>query len=293
MLTLAIALVVLLLPVLVLIELWRNRRVALPDDAPEPQLDPVLSTSGMSRKILFAMVALVEAFLLIIAYGVNEPFRQSQAAERQLEFAQEQGAHIYVQYCLSCHGSQGRGYTENIDLVGKPLNRPEFQSTDPDERRNNVKLIYQTIENGRPGTPMPAWGTTNAGPLNYEMINELVALITGGRWDLVQQTIRHDAVAIPTESPITDLVQAGQRIVTQGPCASCHTVQGTQARGTVGPALDGIANRRIAGVLDFTRENVKRWTVNPGQHKPGTLMPPYPLRENYLDAIAAYLETLR
>lgn len=292
MLTLAIVLGALLLPVLVLAEMWRTRRVTVPSDAPDTQIDPVLSTSGMSRKILFALVAMVEAFLLFIAYGVNEPFRQTQAAERQLEFAQHNGAHTYVQYCLSCHGAEGKGYLENVSLPGKPLNTPELQSTNPDQHKANVKMITQTVENGR-GAVMPAWGVTNGGPLNYEMINELNALITGGRWDLVHEEIRAGAVAVPTEAPITDPVATGKLIVTQGACSSCHAVQGTTARGAVGPALDGIANRRIAGVLDFSRENVKRWVANPPQQKPGTTMPPYNLRDQYLDAIAAYLETLR
>jgi mono/diheme cytochrome c family protein len=291
-LNLAIVIGALLLPVLVLAEIWRSRRVAVPVDAPDTQLDATLSTSGMSRKILLAMVALSEAFLLLVAYGANEPFRQTQAAERQLEFAQHNGAHTYVQYCLSCHGADGRGFLENVSLPGKPLNTPELQSTNPDQQKANVKMIYQTIENGR-GAVMPAWGTQNGGPLNYEMINEMVSLIVGGRWDLVHEIIRADNVAVPTEAPITNLAETGKLIVTQGACSSCHAVSGTQARGNVGPALDGIANRRIAGVLDFSRDNVKRWVSNPPQHKPGTPMPPYSFQDRYLDAIAAYLETLR
>jgi mono/diheme cytochrome c family protein len=194
---------------------------------------------------------------------------------------------------MACHGPQGQGYLENVDLVGKPLNRGDLQSTDPDQRKANTKLITQTIENGRPGTPMPAWGVANGGPLNYQMVNELVAMITDGRWDLVRDVIRGQSIAVPTESPITNPADAGKRIVTQGPCAACHTIKDTQARGTVGPALDGIANRRIAGVLDFTRENVKTWVKNPPGSKPGTPMPPYALKDQYLDAIAAYLETLK
>jgi mono/diheme cytochrome c family protein len=292
MLNLAIVIGALLLPVLVLAEIWRSRRVSTPSDASDTQLDQTLSTSGMSRKILLTIVALAQGFLLLVAYGANEPFRQSAAAERQLDFAQHNGAHTYVQYCLSCHGAEGRGYLENVNLPGKPLNTPELQSTNAEQQKANVKMIYQTIDNGR-GAIMPAWGTANGGPLNYEMINELVALITGGRWDLVAEIIEHDNIAVPTEAPIVDRVATGKLIVTQGACASCHAVSGTAARGNVGPALDGIASRQIAGVLPFSQENVKRWVANPGQVKPGTTMPPYPLQERYLDAIAAYLETLK
>ena len=292
MLNLAIVIGALLLPVLVLAEIWRSRRVSTPADASDTQLDQTLSTSGMSRKILLAIVALAQSFLLLAAYGANEPFRQSAAAERQLEFAQHNGAHTYVQYCLSCHGAEGRGYLENVSLPGKPLNTPELQSTNPEQHKANVKMIYQTVDQGR-GAIMPAWGTANGGPLNYEMMNEMVALITGGRWDLVAEIIEHDNIAVPTEAPIVDPVATGKLIVTQGACASCHAVSGTQARGNVGPALDGIASRQIAGVLPFNQDNVKRWVTNPGQVKPGTAMPPYPLQDRYLNAIHAYLETLK
>lgn len=308
MLTLVLVLVALLLPVLVLAELWRTRRVEVPADAPDTQLDPVLSTAGMSRKIVFAMVALVEAFLLLIAYGVNEPFRQAEAKYDQAEIAADNGAHTYVTYCMACHGVTGHGYLENVDLPGKPLNgRPDLQvctgarpsANDPvnctstDEYKAAYKLIYQTVENGRAGTDMPAWGNANGGPLNYAMINELVAMITQGRWDLVQKWVTETGAVVPTESPITDPVTAGQRIVTQGPCAACHTISGTPAQGKVGPALDGIASRSIAGVLPFSTDNVKKWVTNPPANKPGTQMPPYALKDQYLDAIAAYLSTLK
>jgi mono/diheme cytochrome c family protein len=290
-LTLAIVLGAILLPVLVLAEIWRSRRVSVPADAPDAQLDTTLSTSGMSRKILLAMVALAEGFLLFIAYGANEPFRQSQAAARQLEFAETNGAHTYVTYCMACHGANGQGYLENVNLQGKPLNTPQLQSTDPDQLKANIKMVHQTIDNGRGG--MPAWGDDNGGPLNYEMINELTYLITNGRWDLVKEQIKEQNAVVPTEAPIIDPVATGQLIVTQGPCAACHTISGTAAHGTVGPALDGIASRKIAGVLDFSPENVKKWVTNPPAVKPGTQMPPYPLKDRYLDAIAAYLSTLK
>ncbi|NDB72447.1 MAG: hypothetical protein EB033_07970 [Proteobacteria bacterium] len=88
-------------------------------------------------------------------------------------------------------------------------------------------------------------------------------------------------------------VAAGKLIVTQGACASCHAVSGTAAKGAVGPALDGIANRKIGGVADFNAANVKKWVANPSSLKPGSSMPPYALKESYLDAIAAYLATLK
>ena len=59
------------------------------------------------------------------------------------------------------------------------------------------------------------------------------------------------------------------------------------------PALDGIAGRKIGGVADFTAANMKKWVANPSSLKPGSSMPGYALKESYLDAIAAYLATLK
>ncbi|MSQ43929.1 MAG: c-type cytochrome [Chloroflexi bacterium] len=292
-LTTVVVLIALLLPVLVLFEAWRSRRVSLADDAQEATLDPVLSTSGMSRKIVFGMVVLTEAFLLLIAYGANEPFRKADARERQKEFAVEAAAHTYVQYCVSCHGVSGKGYLENIGLVGKPLATSALQSTDVDEYKANVRMITQTLVNGRNAGAMPAWGVENGGPLNYQMINELTLLITEGRWDAVEHLAKDKGVMSPTEAPITDPVAAGKLIVTQGACASCHAVSGTAAKGAVGPALDGIANRKIGGVAEFNAANMKKWVTNPGSLKPGSSMPGYALKDSYLDAIAAYLATLK
>ena len=144
-LTVAVVVIALVLPGLVLLEMWRSRRVALADDAPDTVLDPVLSGAGMSRKILLMMVVLIEAMLLFLAYGANEPFRQASARERQKEFAIEAGAHTYVQYCVSCHGVSGKGYLENIGLVGKPVNTSALQATDPDERKAKIKADAEAL----------------------------------------------------------------------------------------------------------------------------------------------------
>lgn len=117
-LTTVVVLIALILPVLVLFEAWRSRRVALADDAQEATLDPVLSTSGMSRKIVFGMVVLTEAFLLLIAYGANEPFRQAEAKERQKEFAVEAArTRMFSTVCLAT-GSPARAIWKTLVSSG-------------------------------------------------------------------------------------------------------------------------------------------------------------------------------
>lgn len=57
-------------------------------------------------------------------------------------------------------------------------------------------------------------------------------------------------------------------------CASCHTIDGTEARGILGPNLTYFGSRTTiaAGLLDNTPENLTAWIHNPSEIKPGNLM---------------------
>ena len=79
-------------------------------------------------------------------------------------------------------------------------------------------------------------------------------------------------------------------------CASCHTVRGTRANGTLGPDLTHVASRRTigAGLLPNNPGTIAAWIAS-GQHlKPGNLMPSFAaLPPAELAAIAAYVAELR
>jgi cytochrome c oxidase subunit 2 len=48
-----------------------------------------------------------------------------------------------------------------------------------------------------------------------------------------------------------------------------------------------------AGIVPNTPANLRRWIQDPGAFKPGCLMPSMGLSDSQLDAITAYMETLR
>jgi len=95
--------------------------------------------------------------------------------------------------------------------------------------------------------------------------------------------------------PTTPLAQEGQTYFTRGPCASCHNVAGTTASGQVAPDLSHVASRRsiAAGTLPMNHQNLANWIADPQAAKPGNNMPVVPLSPVQLNAITAYLETLR
>jgi cytochrome c oxidase subunit 2 len=76
---------------------------------------------------------------------------------------------------------------------------------------------------------------------------------------------------------------------------ACHAIRGTDMLGRVGPDLTHLASRQTlaAGVLPNTRGNLAGWVSNAQAIKPGTIMPTMPMRADSLEALVAYLETLK
>ncbi len=87
----------------------------------------------------------------------------------------------------------------------------------------------------------------------------------------------------------------GRKVFEQTSCINCHAVQGTVADGRFGPDLTHLMSRKTiaAGAAENTPANLKLWVQNPDAIKPGSLMPAMRLNEKDLNALTAYLETLR
>ncbi|HYX81876.1 MAG TPA: cytochrome c oxidase subunit II [Gemmatimonadales bacterium] len=88
--------------------------------------------------------------------------------------------------------------------------------------------------------------------------------------------------------------ETGQQIFRRSPCIGCHTITGV-AQGKVGPDLTHVGGRgTIAGALfPNSTEMLHRWIMNAPSLKPGVLMPPQNLRGSDLDALIAYLQSLK
>jgi cytochrome c oxidase subunit 2 len=97
--------------------------------------------------------------------------------------------------------------------------------------------------------------------------------------------------AVPTDS----VTMRGRQVFLENACALCHAVRGTPAAATIGPDLTHLASRRTigAGLLHNTRGNLAGWVLDAQSIKPGVDMPPNHLTPGDLQALLAYLETLR
>jgi cytochrome c oxidase subunit 2 len=99
----------------------------------------------------------------------------------------------------------------------------------------------------------------------------------------------------PAAEPADADVRRGRDVFLGANCAECHTIAGTAARATKGPDLTHVAGRRTLGAAAVanTPEQLARWVADPHTIKRGVAMPAAKLSPADLEAVLAYLGTLR
>ena len=92
-----------------------------------------------------------------------------------------------------------------------------------------------------------------------------------------------------------DTVARGRQVFEATACVNCHTVAGTNGKGTFGPDLTHLMSRETiaAGAATNTPDNLRLWVKNPDDIKPGARMPAMQLDNQQLDDVVAYLLSLR
>jgi mono/diheme cytochrome c family protein len=156
------------------------------------------------------------------------------------------GAPIYMLSCAPCHGAQGEG------IIGPALRNSQYIETAPEED------VFATVAAGRPGTKMPAWLTTNGGPLSQNQIGYVIAYLKAiqgiapippGSPPAPEPTEAPPAPGAPTPEPAKPSESGGpgpaanlkgnpdQGKVAFGQyCAVCHGPEGVQ--GVANPGSD-------------------------------------------------------
>ena len=87
----------------------------------------------------------------------------------------------------------------------------------------------------------------------------------------------------------------GARVFLSHACSGCHQIRGTGARGLVGPDLTHLMSRTTlaAGTIANTRDDLANWIIDPQHFKPGNKMPALNISGPDLDALLAYLRSLK
>ncbi len=121
----------------------------------------------------------------------------------------------------------------------------------------------------------------------------LVALIAAAIYTGYQMKLSKDmrtrAIALTAGDP--DL---GRELARRYGCAGCHTIPGIpQAKGQVGPSLQGFAARvYVGGITTNTPDSLIQWIENPRSLDPKTAMPITGISRKEARHVAAYLYTL-
>ena len=126
--------------------------------------------------------------------------------------------------------------------------------------------------------------------LEHARMNFLVVAQSAASFDT--WALRHQQ---SPSGPDNQLAANGQMVFTRAPCAGCHTIRGTTAQGTIGPDLTDIGSRLALGAntVPNTEGYLAGWIANSQTIKPGNLMPPIALSANDLQALIAYLRSLK
>ena len=93
----------------------------------------------------------------------------------------------------------------------------------------------------------------------------------------------------------SEQVAAGRRVYQNNACMNCHSIAGTDSKGIFGPDLTHLMSRTTiaSGAAPNDEKNLKLWIEEPDAIKPGCLMPAMQLDQQDVNALVAYLMTLK
>ncbi len=149
---------------------------------------------------------------------------------------------------------------------------------------HNNNLWWTPTEIGTtPGQCAQYCGTSHA---NMRMIAVVQSKDDFDKWVAEQKA--------PPAQPAGGEAADGRTIFSRSACIGCHTIQGV-SQGKIGPDLTHVASRTLiaSGILKNTPDDMARWLHDPTAQKPGSLMPNLHLSDNDVNALVAYLESLK
>jgi len=273
------------LAVMVFLSVNANRKRKSIEDVP-PALRPAFSDEQLETKIFERYQAWGLIMTLFFAvffpiYYFNENNRLNDEQDTFFVSSVVRGEQAYKSLCVRCHGQEGKGgaapspYGEG-SWPAPDLTNLATRYADNRNVKNIRTFVYSTIERGRPGTPMPTWGSAFGGSLNDQQIDDIV------NWILVQQVDDVEEATAASNMSGEDLYA--------GNCAKCH---GSNLEGIVGPALTSVFDRHNdTTILAILRNGI---VVPTGANMPpwqtGYMYPGARYTDEALERIVEYLRS--
>ncbi|HSH03371.1 MAG TPA: c-type cytochrome [Anaerolineae bacterium] len=234
----------------------------------------------MQIKISIGIISLMATMTIFAYTALREPARLSRYTAAYQARTIENGALLFQQNCVTCHGTYGQAQEGcsfiNEDGIetglcrGLPLDTFDLLCNDYSRRMdamntalNKEAFIRSTIATGR-GQIMPAWSAAYGGPLAPHEIDQLTTFILN--WTPTQYECESQLTHEPRPPQWSDYLfsnlpegnpDAGQKIfaITAG-CQACHgDPQGDASTATVGPWLGNIAAEGATKIDGYTADD--------------------------------------
>jgi Cytochrome c len=227
-----------------------------------------------------------------------------------VEYKEEERAISLGMGCANCHGgvdpddpaNSAGGGAANPAYID-PVTGAEIQYQAPPLntvfQRWDEEVIRFTIERGRPGTPMAAWGVDYGGPMTSQMVDDVIAWLQSLPGN---QEDPNDAISESCRDPAADTsaeLRCGEEIFAAR-CAVCHGPEGSGKEG-VGTLDDPWYQGKALWKGDVTSMderqhfltivNGRRFAFMPqfGEAPAqGTPVPTYPLTDSQIKAVMEY-----
>lgn len=239
----------------------RGRRTAKVPAAMRPApSDEELEGRVFERAVMWAALCSLFVALWLPLYWLREPTRLGQKADKFNRIALKQGEEIYTGFCATCHGEDAAGQNRTVTIGGRELQYAEpplkfiydrYRKAGRNEEEI-TQILYDAINRGRPGTPMPTWGLAFGGPLNTFQVDTLVTWLR--------------SIQAPIDKTVFRQMDSrdGEEIF-KANCAVCHSPPGWEEDdslvgiGGVGPNL-----RTVLSQLNLfeVRETIEKGRLN-------------------------------
>jgi mono/diheme cytochrome c family protein len=161
---------------------------------------------------MISVIALLALIVVLPVYALGEETRMQQAQEQMRAQYLEDGAILYIEYCATCHGTDGSGYG-----VMPALNHPALAEANPE-------ALFKTIARAAHGTSMASWHINEGGVLNDYQIGELVTVIQFADWSSLDHLALTEGYEVPV-SPAAELGVAYMESEDESDphrCVACH-----------------------------------------------------------------------
>jgi nitric oxide reductase subunit C len=231
----------------------------------------MLSKSAARAFFLLGTIGFSAVFLLLTIDTIQRV--PAQTKQQNLTEQVVHGKHLWEQNnCMGCHTLLGEGayYAPELTKVYERRG-PEF-----------IKAMLRDPQAMYPGQRrMVKYHFTDT---------EIAALVAFLQWigdmDLNGFPPKPTLLPVAVPAPATgEVVASAERPkIFNQMCLACHSLEGQG--GVVGPALDGVGNRR-------SYDNLVAWITDPPQQKPGTLMPQLPLTQADIVELASFLSKMK